>query len=265
MTGVLVAGAARAVRRSWLLWAVSLAALIGLTTAFWPAFRDNPESGAAVAGMPEGLVEALGIEDLSSPEGFLWGNLYALIVPLLMACAGSSILTTLTARQEDSGHYELILTQPLSRTAALLARIGTATAAMVTLGLAVLIIQLASNSIWELDITTSRLAATVTLCTLTALVSVGACAITAGLTPRPGAAMAAGVGIAVAGYVLSALFPLREGWENAKYLAPWNWALGGNPLTTDTDPWRYLAPLALTLALTTAALIAFNRRDVHAP
>ncbi|MFC7482814.1 hypothetical protein ACFQX7_26390 [Luedemannella flava] len=121
MTGVLLSGAVRSIRRGWVVWTVSIAALIALTTAFWPAFKDSGGMTDAIAGMSPGLVEALGIGDLNSPEGFLWGNLYALLVPLLMAVAGTSFLTTLTARQEDSGQYELILTQPVSRTAALLA------------------------------------------------------------------------------------------------------------------------------------------------
>ncbi|MFC7482815.1 hypothetical protein ACFQX7_26395 [Luedemannella flava] len=131
--------------------------------------------------------------------------------------------------------------------------------------MAVLLIQLGANAIWDLDTSVSRLTATVALCALTGLVSVGATALAAGVSAQPAVATAAGVGVAVAGYVISALFPLREGWEDLQYLAPWNWALGGEPLTSDTDVWRYLAPLALSVVLATTGVICFNRRDVHAP
>jgi ABC-2 type transport system permease protein len=265
VTAALLRGAARSVRRSWLLWTVTVAGLIVLTTAFWPAFRDSTEMTDTIAGMPSGVVEALGLSDLSSPEGFLWGNLYALLIPLLMAVAGTSFLNSLTARQEESGHYELLLTQPVSRTAALVSRLVVAVTAVLALGVLVLVVQFAADAVWDLTVPDGRLTATVVLCTLTALVSVGATALAAGLTAQPAAATASGVGIAVGGYVVSALFPLREGWEDLQYVSPWNWALGGEPLTNDTDAWRYLAPLALALVLAVAAVVCFNRRDVYAP
>lgn len=265
MTGTLMVGALRPLIRPVLVWALSLAALIVLTTAFWPAFRDSPGMTNAIAGMPQGLVQALGLGDLGSPAGFLWGNLYSLLVPLLMAVAAASLTTSLTARQEESGQYELLLTEPVSRTAALSARIAAATSATVALGVAVFLVQLASDAIWDVDVAVGKLASTVLLCTLTAGVSAAATAVAAGFVGRPAVAEGAGVGIAVAGYVVSAMFPLRESWAKAQYISPWNWALGGHPLTATADWWRYLAPVALALLLAIAGLAAFNRRDIHAP
>ncbi|MFB7512423.1 ABC transporter permease subunit [Streptomyces sp. NPDC056144] len=265
MIPVLTAGALRALRRSWCVWALSLAALIVLTTAFWPAFEDSPDTSGLTSSMPEGLVQALGIGDLGSPEGFLWGNLYALLVPLLMAVAAASFTTTLTARQEESGQYELLLTQPVSRTAVLLARALAVTTATLGLGVAVLLVQLVADAVWDLGTSVPRLLSTVVLCTLTALVAGAACLMTAAVTSRPSAVLGAGVGLTVAGYVVSALFPLREGWKDFQYVSPWNWALGGEPLTTTADWWRYAAPAGLALLLAAVALPLFDRRDVHAP
>ncbi|MFE0701047.1 ABC transporter permease subunit [Streptomyces sp. NPDC058872] len=265
MISVLTTGALRALRRSWLTWAVSIIALIVLTTAFWPAFENSPDMSDLTASMPEGLVQALGIGDLGSPEGFLWGNLYALLVPLLMAVAAASFTTTLTARQEESGQYELLLTQPVSRTAVLTSRALAVLAATLALGLTVFLVQWIADLIWDLGTSVSRLLSTVVLCALTALVAAAASLVTAAVTSRPSAALGAGVGLTVAGYVVSALFPLREGWKDFQYLSPWNWALGGEPLTHAAEWWRYAAPVGLALLLAVLAPSLFDRRDVHAP
>ncbi|MCF2530978.1 ABC transporter permease subunit [Yinghuangia soli] len=264
MTGALLSGALRPLGRALAVWGTALAGLILLTSAFWPAFRDSPGMTEAIGGMPQGLVDALGLGDLGTPEGFLWGNLYSLLVPLLMAVAGASLATSLTARQEESGHYELLLTQPVSRTAVLTARITAAALAVLALGAAVFLVQWAADAIWDIGVPVARLASTVALCTFTAVVAAAATALGAAVTGRPAVAEGAGVGLTVAGYVVSALFPLREGWESAQYISPWNWALGGEPLTTTAEWWRYLAPLALAAVLAALALAAFDRRDIHA-
>ncbi|MBO1329788.1 hypothetical protein [Streptomyces sp. VRA16 Mangrove soil] len=92
-----------------------------------------------------------------------------------------------------------------------------------------------------------------------------AAAAVAGASGRPAATVGAGIGLAVAGYVVSAPFPLREGWKHAQYIAPWNRALGGSPLTDPAEWWRCTAPLGLAALLMGCALLAFGRRDVHAP
>ena len=64
----------RAARRSGLVWGFSLAALIALTVAFYPAFRDEPELSGIIEGMPDALIDAFGLADFGTPAGFLRGN-----------------------------------------------------------------------------------------------------------------------------------------------------------------------------------------------
>jgi ABC-2 type transport system permease protein len=214
--------------------------------------------------MPQGLVEALGLGDLGSPAGYLW-RLYTLMVPLLMAIAGASVATALTARDEDDGGYELLLAQPVSRAGVLAGRMVVTAGWLACLGTVVLVVQLSCNAVFGLDVPAGRLAATVALCTLNGLVCAAAATCTAAFVCHPGAAVGTGVGLGVAGYVASVLFPLRESWRSVQYLAPWDWALGGGPLTATAEWWRFAGPSALIALLAGAAAAAFDRRDVHAP
>jgi ABC-2 type transport system permease protein len=72
------------------------------------------------------------------------------------------------------------------------------------------------------------------------------------------------VGIAVAGYVVAALFSLNNGLAPLRHLSPWDWAFGGNPLEQATDAWRYAALAVPSVALVAIGLLAVTRRDITA-
>ncbi|MGH2457121.1 MAG: ABC transporter permease subunit [Candidatus Limnocylindria bacterium] len=254
----------RAARRAGLVWGISLAILIVLTVAFWPSFRDQPELSDIVAGMPEPLIEAFGLADFNSPEGFLRGNLYAVLVPLLLAVAGVLLMNGQTASEEDSGRMESYLAQPVTRGGVFVGRALGVGLWLVVIGLFMLGAQLASNAAFDLEIGTDRIIATVALCVLLGAFHAGLAMLVAGATGRPGLVLAVGLAVAVAGYVAIALFPISDVLEPWRHASPWDWALGGDPLGSPTEWWRYAALGAPAVALAAAGTWAFGRRDVSA-
>jgi len=254
----------RAARRAGLVWGISLGILIVLTVAFWPPFRDQPELADIVEGMPEPLIEAFGLADFNSPEGFLRGNLYAVLVPLLLAVAGVLLMSGQTASEEDSGRMELYLAQPVTRGSVFVGRAVGVGVWLVVIGLIMLGAQLGSNALFDLEIGTDRIAATIALCVLLGAFHAGLAAFVAGATGRPGLVLAIGLAVAVAGYVAIALFPISEVLEPWRHASPWDWALGGDPLGSATEWWRYVALGAPALVLTAVGTWAFSQRDVSA-
>jgi ABC-2 type transport system permease protein len=89
-------------------------------------------------------------------------------------------------------------------------------------------------------------------------------ALIAGWTGRPGPVLGVGMTLAVAGYVAVALFPLSEVLKPWRHASPWDWALGGDPLTGTTDAWRYLALGVPAVLLIPAGAWLFGRRDITA-
>jgi len=254
----------RAARRAGIVWAISLAVLIGLTVAFWPSFRDQPELSDIVEGMPEPLIEAFGLADFNSPEGFLRGNLYAVLVPLLLAVAGVLLMNGQTASEEDSGRMEPYLAQPVTRGGVFIGRAIGVAFWLVVIGAVMLAAQLASNAAFDLEIGTDRMLATVALCVLLGAFHGGFAALVAGVTGRPGLVLGVGLAVAVGGYVAIALFPLSDVLEPWRHASPWDWAFGGDPLGEATEAWRYLALAGPAVALTALGAWAFGRRDVTA-
>jgi ABC-2 type transport system permease protein len=254
----------RSLRRSGTVWAVSMAALIALTVAFWPAFEAEADLGKIVDALPKEVIDAFGLADFGSPAGFLRGNLYAVLIPLLLAVAAVMFTNGETAGEEDAGRMELYLAQPVSRQAVFSARVTGALFWLVIVSTVMLIAQLASDAAFGLSIGTDRLVETTALCLLLAAWYAGLTALVAGWTGRPGLAMGIGIGLVVAGYVIMALFPISDVLEPWRHTSPWDWALGGDPLVNQSAAWRYLALAGPALAMVVAGTLLFGRRDVQA-
>jgi len=254
----------RALRRSGTVWALSMASLIAMTVAFWPAFAAEADLAKIIDALPKEVIDAFGLADFGSPAGFLRGNLYAVIVPLLVAVAAVMFTNGQTAGEEDAGRMELYLAQPVSRQAVFIGRLAASFLWLAVVSLVMLAAQLASDAIFGLRIGSDRLVETTALCLLLAAWYGGLVALVAGWAARPGLATGIGIGLVVAGYVVMALFPISDVLEPWRHVSPWDWALGGDPLVNRAEPWRYLALGVPALAMAGAGTILFGRRDVQA-
>lgn len=260
----LLMGPMRAVRRAGLLWAASLAALVALTVAFWPAFKGATGMTEMLDQMPQGLVQAFGLQDFGTAAGYLRGNLYAFLVPLLLAGAAVGFANSLTAAEEDSGRLEILLSQPVSHRAVFF---GRAVGVFAWVGLLTLVtgaIQVVTDPIVGLSIPTDRLASTLLLCGLLGWFHAGLGLAIAGLRARPSTVLGVGLFVAFAGCTVAALFPISEPLKPLAHLSPWDWALAGDPLTKPTDAWRYAVLAVPAVGLALFGVFAFGRRDVRA-
>ena len=260
----LVAVPLRGARRASIIWALSLAALIAVTIAFWPSFQNEPALGDLINGMPQPLIDAFGLADFGTPAGFLRGNLYAVLVPLMLTIAAVLLMNGQTATDEDAGRMEAYLAQPVPRQSVFAGRVIGVFGWLVGIGLAMLVAQLLADRAFDLTIGTDRVVETVVLCLLLAALHAGLAAFIAGWTGRPGVVLGVGMGIAVAGYVVQALFPISDVLAPWRHASPWDWALGGDPLTTATEAWRYFVLAVPAVVLAVLGAILFTRRDVRA-
>ena len=260
----LVSGPLRQMRRSLLGWGIGLGALVAVTVAFWPAFRGSSGISEAIDQLPAGVIDAFGLAGFGTPAGFLRGNLYEFIVPLLLAVAAVAAANGLTAAEEDAGRLETYLSQPVTRQSVFIGRAVALVVWLAVLTSAILLVQLASDAVFGLQIDALRVASTVVLCGLLALLFGTLALAVAGWLPRPSLVLAIGIAMAVGGYLVAALFPLSDQLMPWSGLSPWKWALGGDPLVNGAEPWRYAALLLPPVALMVLAVTGFVRRDVRA-
>ena len=71
--------------------------------------------------------------------------------------------------------------------------------------------------------------------------------------------------VALAGYLVAALFPLSPVLAPWQHLSPWDWAFGGDPLEQATEVWRYLALVVPSVVLAAIGVMAVARRESRLP
>jgi ABC-2 type transport system permease protein len=258
-----VAGPFRAGWRSGLGWAIGFGLIVVSTVAFWPAFKGSTALNSALEVLPRGMIEAFGLQDFASPAGYLRGGLYELIVPLMFAAAGVMFANAATAGEEDAGRLELLVAQPVTRRAFFAGRGLAVGAWLAVLALVVLVSQLGSDALFDLQVGLDRIVSTILLAALLGAFFAGLALALAGITARPGIVLSTGLGLALVGYLVAALFPLSDVLAPWRQLSPWAWALSGDPLVNAAEPWRYVALGGPAIALALIGIAAFERRDVR--
>jgi ABC-2 type transport system permease protein len=260
----LVAGPLRALRRSILWWSVGLASLVAATVAFWPAFEGSSGMSTLLDQLPSGMIDAFGLADFGTPAGYLRANLYDFFMPLLLAIAAVAMANGQTAGEEANGRLELYLAQPVDRRSVLLGRAMAVLVALAIITVVLAVVQFAGDAAVDLRIDSGYLASTIVLSGLLGLLHGSLAVAIAGVWARPSLVMGVGIGVAIAGCVIAALFPLSDVLAPWGHLSPWDWAFAGDPLGHPTEAWRYVALALPSVALTALGVLAVSRRDIAA-
>jgi ABC-2 type transport system permease protein len=249
-------------RRSLLGWALSISAVAAMYAAFWPTV-NTPEMQQALGNYPEGVLEALNYDDLTSPAGYLASSVYGLLIPLLVAVFAIGYGTRAVADDEEAGTLDLLLAHPVSRTRLALQRFAALAAALVLVGAVLWLAMLAIAGPAELAGVSAAEFAAATAQLVLFGACLGALALAIGAaTGRKALALGGSAGVAVLAYLANGVFPQLEGLEWTREVSPWHWYLGGEPLKNGLQAGDALLLLAVTAVLVAVGTWRFNRRDV---
>jgi ABC-2 type transport system permease protein len=249
-------------RRSIPGWATAIAAVGAMYAAFWPTV-NTPEMKQALAAYPKDVLAAFNYDDLTSPQGYLGGSVYGLLVPLLVAIFMIGAGARSVAGDENAGTLDLVLAHPVSRTRLALSRFAGTVVGMVAVAALLFLAMLALRGPADLGaITVARFAAmNVHLALLGVFFGALAFAVGAATGSRA-AALGAGAAVAVLGYLANGVFPQVAALAWTQDGSPFHWYSGGEPLTHGLQ-WGGLLTLALvSAALVTVGTMTFTRRDV---
>lgn len=248
-------------RRSLLGWTVAIAAVGAMYASFWPTV-DTPAMRESVAGMPQGVREALNY-DIATPAGYLEGSVYGLLVALLVTVFALGFGTRMVAGDEEAGTLDLLLAHPVSRTRAALQRFAAFGTGLVVISTMLWVVMLALTGPAKLDsISIGEFAAA-----HLQLVLFGACfgalafAIGAA-TGRRALTLGSSAAVAVVAYLANGAIPQVQGLEWTRNLSPFHWYLGGKPLQNGLDAGGSLLLVAVTAVLVAIGTWAFTRRDI---
>jgi ABC-2 type transport system permease protein len=257
--------ALRGLWRSTLWWGVSIAVFMGINLAFWPSLEGSAALDE-MEKMSQDLLRAFGAQGLATPSGYLDGQLFALLVPLLLSGMVIAGVTAITSGDEDAGRLELIHVLPVRRRTVWLSRLAAAMVALVAVTtvagifVVVLLRPLSFDGVGIGSVVLATLA-----CALLAAFH-GAASFAAGAAGfSRGRSVALAVVLLVAGYLLDFVVPLAAGLRWVRRASPWWWALGEQPVS-DGVPWPWpLLLVGLAVALVVVGLARLESRDLKSP
>lgn len=258
----LVVGGVRAVRRSAIWWSVGIATFIVVNLAFWPSL----EGSEALEGFDDmaDLMEAFGAQNIATPSGYVDGQVYALLLPLLLSALAITLASGLTAGDENSGRLELLHALPVGRRQVWLARWSAA--ALVLLGVGVVggLSTLVSLPLFSLtEVSAGRVVMATLGCVLLAAFHGSVAYAVAGFGGSRGMSAGAAVVVLVVGYVMSFVLPLADALSGARDLSPWYWALGDQPVSDGIDAWRLILTAVLAALFVALGTWAIDHRDIR--
>ncbi|MEV6927619.1 ABC transporter permease subunit [Dactylosporangium sp. NPDC051485] len=244
-------------RRIFTVWAVATGLLAMMYASFYPQI-----SADAMTNVPEAM-QGFGFNDTATAAGYLQGAVFGLLVPLLATFYGAATGARMISADEESGYLDLLLAYPLGRTRLLLHRYAALATGATAIAATVLGAVLAVRSTANLDtITVSGFTAQALHLTLLGL-WFGALATAIGAATGQGRATVFGItaGIGVATYALHGFAP-QIGAEWLRYLTPFHYYIGGEPLRNGFLPTDAAVLAATTIILLAAGAWRLGRRDL---
>ncbi|SCL68451.1 ABC-2 type transport system permease protein [Micromonospora citrea] len=249
-------------RRSLAGWTVAIVAVGAMYASFWPTVQ-TPEMKEALAAYPEGLLEAFNYSDLTTAAGYLGSAVYGLLVPLLVAVFAIAAGARAVAGDEEAGTLDLVLAHPVGRVRLVLLRFAALAVGIVGVAVLLGVAMVALSGPAEFDgIGAGGFAAMTLHLVLFGLTFAALAFAVGGATGRRAAALGAGAGVAVLGYLANSVFPQAQGLTWTRELSPFHWYLGGSPLVDGVQPVGALLLAGATALLVAAGAAAFARRDV---
>lgn len=235
-------------------------AVILMVGALFPAVG----SSIGELDLPKGVSELLGGADYGTLRGWMRSEIGAVYGPLVVGAAAATGASTLLAGEEASGILAIVLAHPLSRASLVFSKaaavgiiagvISLATMVGLTLGVAI-----GGGGVAVADLGALSLHLALFGCLLGSA-SLAAAAASGRTGPAVGFASALGI----LGYLINGLAPLIDGLAWLRYLSPFYYYAGGDPIANGTDL-SHLAVLAVgTVSLTIFAAVAMARRDLRA-
>jgi ABC-2 type transport system permease protein len=248
-------------RRGLVGWGVGLFAVVFLESALWPSVRDMGGLQEFVGGYPEALQSLFKLDQFTTATGFLNGELYSAMLPILFLVYGIGRGAKAIAGEEEAGTLEVLLTTRVSPASLVLHHAVALVTAVTLLGIVLFLAVVAASGTFGLGIGAGA-AATGSLAMVLLGVEFGGLALAfSAITGRRTVAVAVTSALAVAAYLLYAagsLVDLLTPWQP---VSPFYQALAVGPLGAGLPlSFLWLALPAVVFPL--AALPLFNHRDV---
>jgi ABC-2 type transport system permease protein len=254
-------------RRALVGWCLGVIGYAALTCSIFPSIEGSADFEKLVEHYPDALKSLFGIGqggNITSGAGFVDAELFSLMLPLFVLVLAISSGVRTFAAEEESGRLDLVLSYPVRRRNAVLAK-GVAGAGEIVLVCVIgFMALLVLSGLIGLDLDLSRLAgAFVGLAALGLFYGWLALAVGAAV-PSKVLALGLPAGYAAAAYLVSGLHSLAGWLDPFRFFSPF-WLVGPAPLQNGVDWWGTIVVFAAALVALALGAVLVERRDLQTP
>lgn len=219
--------------------------------------------GEFFAQLPDELIAMIGGVDMSTAQGFLQGEVFAITVPIAMIVLTASVGAKALAGEEESRTLDLLLANAIPRRRLVIDKAVAMVGLACVVGLMTFAGSVAGVLLARLDVPLVNLAATCLLVTLLGIVFGSLALLVSAATGQVRWATGAAALAGLTAYVLASFLPMSDRYADWAVLSPFHFYLGSDPLMNGM-PWGDAGVLVvMSLVLIGAAIPAFDRRDLR--
>jgi ABC-2 type transport system permease protein len=240
--------------------ALGLVAVLLVVGALFPAVGHS----FGKLNIPNGVSHLLGGADYGTITGWFRSEIGSIYGPLLISAMAITGAVSTTAGEEEDRILALVLAHPVDRRHLIAAKAGAIAVVVWLIAVATWLGLIGGVALGGGGISVGHLSAySVHLAFFGLAIGATALAVAVG-TGRRALATGVAAAVGVAGWLINGFAPLVAAIAWLKYLSPFYYYAGHDPLTQGVDIPDLAILGMLTLALTTVAMLRIQRRDLRA-
>ena len=240
--------------------AFGLVAVLVIVGALFPAVGGT----IGKLSLPRGVSELLGGSDYATLTGWFQSEIGSVYGPLVIGAVAITAAAATTAGEEEDRILALVLAHPITRGRLVVAKAAAVAVLVLVVAIAAWVGVLIGVALGGGGISVGHMAALAVHLGFFG-VAMGAVALAAGAaTGRRALASGVAAGVGVLGWLINGFAPLVGALDWLKYLSPFYYYAGHDPLTRGIDATDLLVLGGVALVLTALAMAGFERRDVRA-
>ena len=247
-------------RRLLLGYLLGMAFYALVVVVLYPQFKDATSLDQFSGSTAAALFGVTG--QLTSPEGWLNGNIYQNFLPLVMLLIAIGYGASSIAGQDEDGTLSLATTLPMTRRSVLLQKVLTLTVQVIGLALLTALCVVAGRA-FELPVSLAHLAGISIGAALLGL-DFGLLALAVGVwSGSRGLALGVAAALAAVSYLVSSLAPVIPWTRPARYASLFYWSIGNGQLERGLSAASAAVLLMVAALLLIVAIFEFDRLDLH--
>ena len=250
-------------RRQILGWGIGAGLLAIWLVAFYPFIRDSDAMAELLEEMPPAMMSAFGIDVLTftTGAGYLSGQLYSFIAPILIIGFGVSLGVAITAAEEHDNTMDMLLSAPISRTRIILSKLAASILALGVIPISIALVLAAMNGPFEMKLSLNGILSMNTSLWLLGLLFGAIAAATGSFTGNPVSARGVALSLAILSWFVTAFESFFNWLEFPAKLSPFTWYMDRNLFL---EPWSsaMIWLFAATAGFALVAIWLFARRDI---